>query len=380
MTHMYKISRTIIVGFLLLISVSTALHANNKSPLRILTWEGYVTPEDLEAVNSRLEEKGYLYEATVIKPYAEGAEQMFDLIRGKKVDISFLTLFFIKMMNEQTSKLLQTIDTHSPRLSNYQHLIPSLTHLPMGMSSSHEFDKKSMPLYIPWGGGAYGFYIDRNRVKAADVPKSVKELWLPKWKNKYSLNQSQEFYNIGLAFMGMGKSPFLFHELVLAGKRNEIVKTMSSIGELQQKLNRLYANAGHFWKASPEFKKDLLIVSSWGPEITRENQAGADWRMIEFNEGHMVWLDTINFVKGLKGKKLEAAEIFANYFIGEKVQSRIARELTMVAASSEVGNEPGLGNATTIFNDNMFVPPYDNISYSIMKRMTDAATIESAKN
>ena len=52
----------------------------------------------------------------------------------------------------------------------------------------------------------------------------------------------------------------------------------------------------------------------------------------------------------------------------------------MVAASSEVGNEPGLGNATTIFNDNMFVPPYDNISYSIMKRMTDAATIESAKN
>jgi len=377
---MYKTPSTIIIGVLLLISVSTALHADNKQPLRILTWEGYVTPEDLKAVNSRLEEKGSLYEVVVIKPYAEGAEQMFDLIRGNQTDITFLTLFFIKMMNEQTSKLLQPIDTNSPRLSNYQHLIPSLTHLKMGMSSPSEYNKKSMPLYIPWGGGAYGFYIDRNRVKAADVPKSVKELWLPKWKNKYSLNQSQEFYNIGLAFMGMGKSPFLFHELVLAGKRNEIVETMSSTGELQQKLNKLYINAGHFWKASPKFKKDLLIVSSWGPEITRENQAGADWRMIEFDEGHMVWLDTINFVKGLKGKKLEAAEIFANYFIGKKVQSRIVRELTMVAASTEVGNKSGLGSATAIFKDNMFVPPYDNISYSIMKRMTDAATIESTKD
>ena len=378
MDYMYKISSTIIIGFLFLLSVSS--YADTKTPLRILTWEGYVTPEDLKAVNLLLEEKGYLYEATVIKPYAEGAEQMFDLIRGNGIDISFLTLFFIKMMNEQTSKLLQPINTHSPRLSNYKHLIPSLTHLPMGMSSPSELTQKSMPLYIPWGGGAYGFYIDRNRVKAGDVPKSVKELWLPKWKNKYSLNQSQEFYNIGLAFMGMGKSPFLFHELVLAGKRNEIVKTMSSIGELQQKLNLLYTNAGHFWKASPKFNKDLLIVSSWGPEITRENNAGANWRMIEFDEGHMVWLDTINFIKGLKGKKLEAAEIFANYFIGKEVQSRIARELSMVAASTEVADKPGLGNANTIFNDNMFVPPYDDISYSIMKRMTDAATIESIKN
>jgi len=67
---------------------------------------------------------------------------------------------------------------------------------------------------------------------------------------------------MGLALMGMGKSPFLFHELMLAGKRNTIVNMMSSTGELQQKLNQLYTNAGHFWKASPEFNTNLFIVSS----------------------------------------------------------------------------------------------------------------------
>jgi len=360
--------------FLLLFSLACeSASAKTKETLRILTWEGYVTKNDLTAVNSLLDEQGYLYEAKVISPLSEGAEQMFDLIRGEKADITFLTLFFIKMMNEQTSKLLQTINTESPRLSNYKHLLPSLTSLPMGMQYANDSSGIGSPLYIPWGGGAYGFYVNRNKVSEVDTPKSVKDLWSQKWKGKFSLNAPQEWYNIGLAFMSMGKSPFHLHDLVLSGNRNEIIQSMRKSSSLQKSLNQLYANAGQFWNSSPEFNNDLLIVSSWGPEITRENNAGGNWKMVDFEEGHMVWLDTINFVKGLSGKKLEAAEIFANYFIGKTVQDRIVNELSMVAASSLVKNESGLGDATRIFKENMFVPPYDSISYSIMGRMTNTA-------
>jgi len=365
-------------NLMLLTCISNTSLAAPKSPLRILSWEGYVTTEDLSAVNLLLEKQNYAYEAVVIEPLSEGAEQMFNLIRGNKADVTFLTLFFIKMMNKQTSKLLQEINVNSPRLTNYKHLLPELTNIQMGMSSSSKKSNKALPLYIPWGGGAYGFYINRHLVNEASTPKSIKELWAPQWKNKFSLNASQQWYNIGLAFMALDKSPFYIHDLVLAGKRNDILSTMNSNSQVQLKLDQLYANAGHFWKSSPKFNKELSIVSSWGPEITHENKTGGNWQLIDFEEGHMVWLDTINFVKDLSGKKLEAAEIFANYFISKKVQNRIVNELSMVAASSEASGKEGLGSASKIFKENMFVPPYDDISYSIMKKMTDQASTKSA--
>ncbi|WP_372828677.1 hypothetical protein [Shewanella sp. UCD-KL12] len=87
----------------------------------------------------------------------------------------------------------------------------------------------------------------------------------------------------------------------------------------------------------------------------------------------MAWLDTINFVKGLSGKKLEAAEIFANYFISKEVQTHVSKELSMVPASSLAPINKLLGGAEQIFKQDMFVPPYDDSSYELMKRMTDRA-------
>jgi len=354
--------------------LSAPLVVMAKQPLRILTWEGYVTQEELQEVNLLLEKKGYDYHAVLVEPYAEGAEQMFNLIRTNKVDITFLTLFFIRMENERTAKLLQPINIKSPRLSNYADLLPSLTHLSMGLNAA------GSPLYIPWGGGIYGFYIDRNKVAAKDIPRSVKDLWLPRWADKFSLNKTQEWYNIGLSLMSLNQSPFYIYHLAQMQSRREMRTSIDPKGELQQKLNNLYANAGGFWEASPEFKPSFSIVSSWGPEIVRENSNGANWQLIQFKEGHMAWLDTINFVKALEGKKLEAAEVLVNYFISKKVQSRIVKQLSMVAAHSKVEANDTLGNSRELFRAHMFVPPYDKVTYNAMKQMADRARKGTKEN
>jgi len=338
-----------------------------KQPLRILTWEGYVTQTELDDVNGQLAALNYPYYVEVIKPFAEGAKQMFDLIRGQKCDITFLTLFFIKMENEQTSTLIQPINTHSPRLTNYSKLREKLINLPMGLN------KQNKPLYIPWGGGVYGFYINRNVVPKNEVPKSVSALWQAKWQNHYSLNKSQAWYNVGLALMSLDESPFYIHELVNNQQRTKLVNLVADNGELQIKLNDLYGHSAQLWTASPQFSPELNIVSSWGPEINQENQKGNHWEKINFKENDMMWLDTINFVKDLQGQKLEAAEVFANYFIGKKAQKRITNELSMFAASSEVKVNKALGDPEKLFNYEHFVPPYDSISYGIMKHMTDKA-------
>ncbi|MCJ8339487.1 MAG: PotD/PotF family extracellular solute-binding protein [Pseudomonadales bacterium] len=359
-----------------LLCFSLPVAALAKQPLRILTWEGYVTQEELREVNLILQQKGYDYQAVLVEPHAQGAEQMFSQIRTHKVDITFLTLFFIRMESEQTAKFLQPINITSPRLSNYADLLPGLTHLSMGLNTAGE------PLYIPWGGGIYGFYIDRDKVDAEQVPRSVKDLWLPRWSNKFSLNKSQEWYNIGLSLMSLNQSPFYIYHLAQMRNRREMRASIDPKGELQQQLSKLYVNAGDFWEASPEFSADLSIVSSWGPEIARENKKGNNWQLIQFKEGHMAWLDTINFVKGLDGKKLQAAEVFANYFIGKKVQNRITKQLSMVAAHSKVAANKDLGNPRDIFQAHMFVPPYDKMTYNAMKKMADQArkdVLESRK-
>lgn len=335
--------------------------------IRVLTWEGYVLPEEVKAVNNILKKEGYPYKVEVISPYATGAEQMFRLIREDKCDIMFLTIFFIRMQGQKTSKLLQPINPNSPRLTNYKYLLPGLIDIPMGLDRNHK------PLYIPWGGGTYGFYADTKKVKPSETPRSVSDLWDRKWKGKISLNIAQPWYNIGLVLMSLGKNPFYINQLLLSGKRREAIGLCDSEGEIQRKTNELYRQAGHFWKNTPEFREELMIVFSWGPEIIGENARGAGWKFIVFREGNMLWLDTINFRKGLPKRKLEAAEIFANHFIGREVQTRVARGLAMVAASSLAESNPMIEANPRFFLQDMFVPPYTKIADNLMQRISDRA-------
>ncbi|MBL7204743.1 MAG: extracellular solute-binding protein [Desulfobacteraceae bacterium] len=335
--------------------------------IRVLTWEGYVLPEEVREVNNILKKEEYPYRVDVISPYAEGAEQMFKLIREEKCDIMFLTIFFIKMQGEKTSKLLMPINLNSPRLTNYKYLLPGLKEIPMGLDRNHR------PLYIPWGGGTYGFYADTKRVKPSKIPRSVSDLWDRKWKGKISLNIAQPWYNIGLVLMSFGKNPFYINQLLLLGKRRGAISLCDSEGEIQRKTNDLYRQAGHFWKNASEFREELVIVSSWGPEIMEENASGAAWKFIEFREGNMLWLDTINFRSGLPQRKLEAAEIFANYFIGREVQTRVAKGLAMVAASSLAESNPMVEANPKFFLQDMFVPPYTKIADNLMQMVSDRA-------
>ena len=338
--------------------------------LRIFTWDGYVTDADIDHVNVLLAEKGYDIKVDVIDTFADDADQMFNVIRSGQVDVAFLTLFFIKMKDQRIQRLLLPVDTASPRLTNYKALEPTLTDIPIGMEGS---DK----LYIPWGGGAYGFYANRDVVDQKELPVSLADLWEPRWKGKVSFNRSQEWYNIGITLMAMGKSPFYINQLVQQDKREEVMQLKADNSGFVKKLTLLYANAGHLWNSGPVFNDKLHIVSSWGPEIVRENKKGANWQLIQFKEGNMVWLDTINFVNTLQGKKLEAAEIFANYFIGKQVQDRIVNTLSMVAASTLVDRNPLIENNPAFFQNELFVPPYDIVSGNVVTSLTNKALVKS---
>lgn len=351
---------------LLLTSLSLITFNIKAETIKVFTWEGYVTDADVEAVNQLLSQQGYgEFNVKVIQPFAEGPEQMFKVLRNDAADVSFLTLNYIKMQNNKIANLLQPINTSSTRLNYYQKLSTRLTQIPIGL-------KASQPLYIPWGGGAYGIWANMDKLSPSDLPKSVKELWLPKWKGKLGLSSGQIQPNIALASLAMGKEPFYLNDL--AESRKSLTSEFKSSSELQVKMDKLYQQVGQFWTAGPDFNDpNILLLASYGIAASAANKEGGNWQLVKFSEGSTAWLDTINFHKKLKGKKLEAAEIFANYFIGKTVQNRVVNELGMVAASTLADSNPLIDENPNFFDIKLFWPPYKKSADNVMIKVSDSA-------
>jgi spermidine/putrescine-binding protein len=333
--------------------------------LRVFAWEGYVSVADLDAVNARLAADHNPVRAKLIAPFAEGPEQMFLVMRQGRADVTFLTLNYLKMQNEKTATLLQTINVDSPRLYNYRQVLPELKAVPMGM-------RGAAPLYAPFGGGAYGLWVNRAKVAADALPTSLHDLLAPRWKGHISLTRGQAHPNVALALMATGQPPFVLDALIAGNRRAEAKELCKEGGAAHTYLKRLYAQVGAFWDSAPQFAEPLWIVASYGPEIAALNVAGQDWQMLKFKEGDTVWLDTMNITRKVTGRKLEAAEIFINYFLGKEVQNRVVRQLGMVAVTQEVRN-PLIKDNPDFFSRERLWPPYNALADNLMRRMSEAA-------
>ncbi|MCE2594830.1 extracellular solute-binding protein [Motilimonas cestriensis] len=330
--------------------------------IRVLTWEGYVKAQEVHEINLILRQKGYDYKIEVIQPWAEGPEQMFEILRNGEADISFLTLNYINMQNRRIGKILQPINVDSPRLPNYKRLIPVLKDIPSGMYEGKH-------LYVPWGGGAYGIWANMSVLTEKELPVSVKDLWRPEWKGRLSLTEGQIQPNLSLVMMALGKTPFYLNEM----KREELQAATAPNSEIQIKTNQLYANVGYFWNEGPDFsRKEIVLVSSYGVGTSAENRQGGNWKLLALKEGNTVWLDTINIHKNVSGRKLEAAEVFINYWLGPKVQNRVVNELGMVSASLDVSN-PLLSADPDFFKEGFFWPPWGKKADNVMRRISNVA-------
>lgn len=338
--------------------------ASDDNILRVFTWEGYVTDKDVAAVNKVLEAEKNPVRVKVIPTWAEGPEQMYQIIREGKCDLSFLTLNYIKADKEKTAKLLQTIDIS--KLKNYSSVVPSLKSIGMGIK-----DDSKQPFYVPFGGGAYGIWANMKKIKKEDLPTSINDLKNPKWKDKLSLTSGQIQPNIALALMAAGKAPFLINDLIIAGKKEEAQAVQK---EIQPILNQIYAQIKptDFWANAPDFKDHLSLVAGYGPEIAALKAKGEDWQLVNFKEGNTVWLDTMNIMASVQGDKLKAAYAFIDYFLSDAVQNRVVDSLSMVAVTTAVKN-PLLEKNANFFDQKLFWPPYDIAANNIMRSMSDAA-------
>jgi spermidine/putrescine-binding protein len=328
----------------------------------VFTWSGYVTDADVAAVNAELASRRIDVQVKVISPFAEGPEQMFDVLRKGEADLSFLTVNYIKMQGGRIAKLLQPIDTS--RLSHYDNVLPVLAHLGMGVQDGK-------PLYVPFGGGAYGIWADMDRLRPDELPRSLQDLLSPRWRGKLSLAIGQVQQNVAMAFMAQGEPPFLLNQLIQAGKRSDGLRFAMGDSAEQRYLNALYAQVGPkgFWTDAPTFDGGFLLVASYGPEIAALRARGRNWQLVDFKEGNTVWMDTMNIVQGVSGAKLDAAYVFIDHILSDPVQRRVVDGLSMVAVVSTVKNPLRDANPH-FFAEDRFWQPYDRVADNAMQLMS----------
>lgn len=346
--------------FLLLACLASPARATEL--LRVFTWQGYVTADDLDGVNALLKKNKIDVRVATIAPYAEGPEQMYRILRAGRADVSFLTANYIQMQDGRTARQLQAIDP--ARLKNYRHVLPELRNLAMGM------DGKRL-LYVPFGGGAYGIWANMARVTPEQLPRRLSDLLQPRWTGHLSLTAGQVQPNVALAFMACGEPPFLLDTLVRGRERDDAKRHLVN-SPPRAFLRALYGQVREFWTAAPSFHPDDWLVASYGPEISGRRARGESWRLVPFEEGNTVWLDTMNLHKNLRGKKLEAAYLFIDYMLSNKVQRRVVDALNMVAVSRTVPN-PLLRDNPAFFRSSHFWPPYAALSDNLMRAMSEQA-------
>jgi spermidine/putrescine-binding protein len=355
-------STRLIFGVCLTLIITMSMAYSAENTINVFTWEGYVEPQEVDAINKILNEKGYDFTVKVIDTWAEGPEQMFDVIRSGVADISFLTLNYIDMQDRKIGRLLQPINVNSPRIPNHKKLNPTLKDIPFGM---HE----GKHLYVPWGGGAYGIWANMDILDESELPGSVKDLWDSKWKGRLSLTEGQIQPNISLVMMALDKPPFYLNN----ANRADLIAASQPDSEIQLKTNALYSNVGFFWGGAPDFsKKELVLVSSYGIGAFAANRLGGNWKLIPLKEGNTIWLDTINIHKDVQGKKLEAVEEFINYWLGAEVQNRLVNELGMVSSTIGITN-PLLDNDPNFFRDGFFWPPWKKVADNTMQNISKLA-------
>ncbi|QSX36355.1 extracellular solute-binding protein [Shewanella sedimentimangrovi] len=300
-----------------------ASQAMAKEHLTLLSWEGYVSENDLNIINQELERRHSPYSIRLYPENATNAGQIYNLLRTAQIDMAFVTLSFFKGYQGDFFKVLQPVNTKSTTLPQYQAISAQLTHLPDGSSDGN-------PYYIPFAQGSYGFYLNRSRYPELKAPASVAELWSEDYRGKFSLCRAQPIYNMGLTLQSLGLSPLALNQAYADGGRDQVLSMAKEGSAIDKHFHSLYAQAGAFWDDSPGLDQPgIAIVSSWGPEIAAARNRGEQWEKIRFKEGDMTWLDTLAFSRRLKAGKLMAAEIAANYFISEAYQAGLARALNL---------------------------------------------------
>lgn len=274
--------------------------------LNVQEWEGYISPyvKDFEA---HAKAQGMDVTVVIVEPFIANPDQIFEAVRAQKVDVTTPTHNYYKMSDERLIKALLPIDPS--RLTHYPDLLASLRAATYDESGGRKYS-------VPLLGGSYALAVNENLVSTP--VDSWAALWDPANKGAFAITEDQFEANIYLCMLMAGYPPQSFYD---------VDATDFDEAKVQDWLNRLVANAGHFWggMAQPKDIKPLKFTTTYWFGVALANKEGQRWKIVDPKEGQTVWLDTMALASHLEQdpEKLKAAYMLLDFMISPAIQKRI---------------------------------------------------------
>lgn len=339
-----------------LVVVSIFTVQANAVTLKILEWEGYISPFKDE-FTKYAKSQGMDVNLVVMKPYITGPELIFKELRAKRADVVTPTNNYFKMSNNKLLQVLQPIDIK--KIKNYSKVLASLR------TASYDQDKGAK-YSVPLLGGSYGLAYNADKTSA---PDSWDALWDSKYKGKYAVTDDQFEANVYITMLALGYSPETIYD-ISKGKFDQ--------DKVQNKLNQLVANAGSFWGglADANKMKELDLVTTYWFGVADANKSGQNWKLSAPKEGQTVWLDTMAIGSHVNGDTLKAAYLLIDFMISEQTQKRIIEMYGSIIVNSETATlldaktiKDGRVGDESFFVDAYFWKPLSSRTRNLYKQM-----------
>lgn len=346
---------------ILSLSLLTALFATTAQAvtLTVYEWEGYISTfkEDFEKY-AKTQGKDitveFLKDDSGDVKYISNADDIFEALRSKNVDIVTPTHNYYKGENGRLFRLLKPLNTS--KLSHYPNVLSSLREA--GFAKQ---DGKSYAL--PLLGGAYGLAYNADKVDAPNSWNALKDN-----TKKTSITNGQIEANVYVAALLAGAKPADVYRI----DKINVAETTNNLKEIVQ-------NTAVFWDgmADPNEMTNLDYVTSYGFGVAAANKAGQNWKYAKLKEGQTVWLDNISIAATVEGsEKEEAAYMLLDYMVSPDTQKRILEEFGSVIVnqdvkkmvSDEVAQQYSVGDSS-FFKEEYFWQPLDKRTVNGYKNM-----------
>ena len=271
--------------------------------LNLLTWEGYA-PDDQVAEFKRLVQKKYNEKLIFNIQYVSSADEFFQGVRRKSVDIIVPSHNIIK--DERYKLIVQKLilPINLANIPNYSKILPSLQQADYATANGQVYS-------VPMVHGPYG--LAYNTAKVSSPPNSWNALWDAKNKGSYTLSSDYSEANIYITALAMGFAPEDITD----------VKKLSGPA-IRTKLTQLIKNANNLW-VGVDTAHDLsrnTLGAAWGfsfPELLKQGQM---WAMAEPKEGTTGWVDghAISQTLAAKPTHKKIAEEWINFTLSDEFQ------------------------------------------------------------
>jgi spermidine/putrescine transport system substrate-binding protein len=192
---------------------------------------------------------------------------------------------------------------------------------------------------VPWQSGMTGLIYRRDKV---GDPKSINEIFNPKWKGKVTMLTEMRD-SVGLTMLGMGKNP----------TKDSVDDAMAAIDKIDEanrdgQIRRFTGN--DYIKDLP--KGDSWLVYGWSGDATALQTDNPNIRFVFPEEGFMLWSDNMQIPVG--APHAYTAELVMNFVYDPIEQAKIAEAinyLTPVKGVKEVlvKKDPKLAQNEFIF-------------------------------